>query len=200
MPWHCHGTAHGIPWHPHGISWRGVGCHRTPWHTTGGSSTWQPPRQPPQHPSRHSMATPRLVMPTPTVPQCLRHLPRYCRVMVRTRVRVPWYAVEVCGRFRGMQWKVLPQVVARQCHGMSRKRAIMYPLKHLVGSRETAPKPKMQAQHNIVAKKPEDVGADPRDSFLLNSGLKTSLPLVMTQSRHTQTDTHRTNARSTDPS
>ena len=31
MPWHCHGTTHGISWHPHGIPWRGIGFHGTPW-------------------------------------------------------------------------------------------------------------------------------------------------------------------------
>ena len=34
---------------------------------------------------------------------------------VNFRVRVPWHAVEVRGRFRGMPWKVLPLVVPRQC-------------------------------------------------------------------------------------
>ena len=38
--WHGHGSTHGIPWHPHGISWCGIGFHGTswgvPWHATGG--------------------------------------------------------------------------------------------------------------------------------------------------------------------
>ena len=45
----------------------------------------------------------------------------------RVRVRVPYFAVEVRGRFRGKPWKVLPQVVPRQFHGIiSRRRTIMY--------------------------------------------------------------------------
>ena len=70
---------------------------------------WQPPRQPP----RHSMVTPRNVVATPTAPQC--SLTPRLWVRVRVCVRVPWYAVEVHGRFGGMPWKmpwkVLPQVV-----------------------------------------------------------------------------------------
>ena len=49
------------------------------------------------------------------------------RVTASVRVKVPWYAVEVRGRFRGMPWKFrgipgkgLPQVGPRHCHGMSR--------------------------------------------------------------------------------
>ena len=33
---------------------------------------------------------------------------------------VPW-------KVRGMPWKVLPQVVPRQCHGMSRQRTVTGP-------------------------------------------------------------------------
>ena len=44
----------------------------------------------------------------------------------RVRVRVPWYAVKVRGRFRGILWKVLSQVVPRPCHGISRKISSIY--------------------------------------------------------------------------
>ena len=39
--WYGHGTTHGIPWHPHGTPWRGIGLHGTPWgmpeHAMGGT-------------------------------------------------------------------------------------------------------------------------------------------------------------------
>ena len=43
----------------------------------------------------------------------------------RVRVRIPSYAVEVRGKFRCMPWKVLPQVILQQCHGMPRKKTTM---------------------------------------------------------------------------
>ena len=125
MRWHCHGTTHGILWHPHGISWRGIGYHGTAWHATGGT-----------------MATPTVT--ATTSPTALHGNPTAChgnprgttvstaprvgvrvRVRVGVRARVPWYAGEVRGSFRCMPWKVLPQVVPRQCNGMSRKITIM---------------------------------------------------------------------------
>ena len=47
--WHGHGTSRGIPWHPHGIPWRGIGLHGAvggvvdmaawgvSWHAMGGT-------------------------------------------------------------------------------------------------------------------------------------------------------------------
>ena len=29
--WHGHVTTHDIPWHPHGIPWRGIGFYGPPW-------------------------------------------------------------------------------------------------------------------------------------------------------------------------
>ena len=62
MPWHCHGSTHGIiPSNPHGIPWRGIGFHGTPWHATDGT-----------------MATSTAIATTPpTAPQCLRFRERH---------------------------------------------------------------------------------------------------------------------------
>ena len=104
-------ASHAIGTASHGVALDSMPCHAMPWVAPG-----QPPQQQPQ-PLRYSMATPRNVN--------TRDIPMSTAPRVRVRVRVSRNALEVRGSFRGKSSNVLPQVVPRQCHGMSRKNTVM---------------------------------------------------------------------------
>ena len=100
LPWHGHGNTHGIRWHPHGIPWRGIGFHGTPWGVPG---------------------MPRVVHHgTPTTPQCPRHLGLGFGLELGLGFHgMPWRSVVCRGRCHG-------RFCSRWCPGMSRKRTTMY--------------------------------------------------------------------------
>ena len=125
----CGGIAMAPPtayyWHPHGISWRGIGYHGTAWHATGGTMAPPTVTATTSPTALHGNPTACHGNPRGTTVSTAPRVGVRVRVRVRVRARVPWYAGEVRGSFRCMPWKVLPQVVPRQCNGMSRKITIM---------------------------------------------------------------------------
>ena len=110
-PWYHPWYTMASPRHP--MAW-----YRIPWPRRGyrGMVPWQPLWQPP----RHSMATSRHVIATPMAPQCPRHLGLGLSFGFHGMPRRSVEGSVVChGQCRG-------RVCRRWCHGMSRKRTIMY--------------------------------------------------------------------------
>ena len=113
---HGHRTTHGIPWHPHGISCHSMAPWGVPWHVMGGTMAVPAATATALH-GRHSMATSRHVMTTPTAPQCPRHLGLGLGFH-----GMPWKSVECFvvgrGRCRGTFCRTwyhgMPRLVARK--------------------------------------------------------------------------------------
>ena len=113
--WHWHGTTHGIPWHPHGSPWRGIGFHGTPWGV-------------PWHAMGGTMGTPAATATSSLTalhgnPTACHGNPEGTPMPTAPRVKGSMVCREGSWKVRGL---CRGRFCRRWCHGRSRKRTIMY--------------------------------------------------------------------------